>query len=172
MVIFSKIFKLKPGLIKSILFSDYCWAFDLKHKNLRIKNILIRALIPSKATITNKILYVTVIVYFSKYLSTFSLILFFLSFFLFSFFLSFFLSFLLSFLIWSIFFYFFSHFLSSILLCWLGLQNTRLCLCRGLRLHQWVSQIWHKTIWWWGSRNAGLLRNVEYPFIAIALRST
>ena len=35
-----------------------------------------------------------------------------------------------------------------------------------------VSWIWYKTIWWWGSSNTGALGNVEYPFIAIALRST
>ena len=38
--------------------------------------------------------------------------------------------------------------------------------------HQWVSWIWHKTIWWWGSSYAGALGNVEHPFIAIASRST
>ena len=35
-----------------------------------------------------------------------------------------------------------------------------------------VSWIWHKTIWWWGSSNAGNLGNAEYPFISIATRST
>ena len=33
-----------------------------------------------------------------------------------------------------------------------------------------MSWIWHKTIWWWDSCNAGALGNVEYPFIAIAPR--
>ena len=37
---------------------------------------------------------------------------------------------------------------------------------------QWESWIWHKTIWWWGSSNAGALGNVEHLFIAIAPRST
>ena len=32
--------------------------------------------------------------------------------------------------------------------------------------------IWHSTIWWWGSSKGGALGNAEYPFIAIALRST
>ena len=31
----------------------------------------------------------------------------------------------------------------------------RLYLCRGVRLLQRVSWIWHQTIWWWGSSNAG-----------------
>ena len=44
--------------------------------------------------------------------------------------------------------------------------------CRGVRLPQWVSWIWHKTIWWWDSSNAGTLRNADYPFIAITLWST
>ena len=35
-----------------------------------------------------------------------------------------------------------------------------------------VSWIWHKAIWWWGSSNAGALGNAEYPFIAIAPKST
>ena len=35
----------------------------------------------------------------------------------------------------------------------------------------WVSWIWHETIWWRGSSNAGALGNAEYSFIAIALRS-
>ena len=41
----------------------------------------------------------------------------------------------------------------------------RLLLCGGVRHPQRVS-------WWWGSSNAGALGNAEYPFIAIALRST
>ena len=32
--------------------------------------------------------------------------------------------------------------------------------------------IWHKTIWWWGSSNAGPLGNTKYPFITIASWST
>ena len=32
---------------------------------------------------------------------------------------------------------------------------------------QRVSWIWHKTIWWWGSRNAGALGIAEYLLIAI-----
>ena len=38
--------------------------------------------------------------------------------------------------------------------------------------HQWVFWIWHKTIWWWSSCDAGALGNVEKTFIAIAPRST
>ena len=37
--------------------------------------------------------------------------------------------------------------------------------------HQWVSKTW-QTISWQGSSNAGALGNTEYPFNAIALRST
>ena len=37
---------------------------------------------------------------------------------------------------------------------------------------QRVSCIWHWTIWWWGSSNAGALGNAEYSFIAITPRST
>ena len=48
----------------------------------------------------------------------------------------------------------------------------RLQLCRGGRLPKRVSWIWHQTIWWWGSSNTGALKNAEYPFIAIAPRST
>ena len=32
--------------------------------------------------------------------------------------------------------------------------------------------IWHYTIWWWDTSNAGALGNVEYLFIAMAPRST
>ena len=40
-------------------------------------------------------------------------------------------------------------------------------LCRGVRPSlQWVSWIWDKTIWKWGSSNAGALGNAGYPFIA------
>ena len=45
-------------------------------------------------------------------------------------------------------------------------------LCWGVRPSQRVSWIWHETIWWWGSSNAGALGNVEYPVIVIAPRST
>ena len=48
----------------------------------------------------------------------------------------------------------------------------QLHLCRGVRLLQGVSCIWHSTIWWWGSSDAGAWGNAEYPFIAIAPRST
>ena len=37
---------------------------------------------------------------------------------------------------------------------------------------QRVPCLWHETIWWWGSSNVGALGNAEYPFIAIAPRST
>ena len=44
-------------------------------------------------------------------------------------------------------------------------------LCRGIRPpHQRVSWIWHKTLWWWSSSDAGALGNAEYFFIAIAPR--
>ena len=45
--------------------------------------------------------------------------------------------------------------------------------CREVRPPtQWVSWIWHKTIWWWGSGNPEALGNAEYSFITIAPRST
>ena len=53
-----------------------------------------------------------------------------------------------------------------------GSRIHRSQLCRGVRLPQQVSWIWHYTIWWWGSTNAGVLGNAEYLFIAIAPRST
>ena len=53
-----------------------------------------------------------------------------------------------------------------------GCRIHRLHLCRGVRLLQQMSWIWHKTIWWWGSSNAGALGNAEYPFIVIAFMST
>ena len=37
---------------------------------------------------------------------------------------------------------------------------------------RWVSWVWHWTIWWWGSSDAGALGNVEHSFIAIAPRLT
>ena len=53
-----------------------------------------------------------------------------------------------------------------------GCRMPRLFLCKGVRHPQRVSCIWYKTIWWWGSSNAGALGNVDYPFIAIVPRST
>ena len=55
----------------------------------------------------------------------------------------------------------------------LGCRIHRLHLSRGVSPppHQWVSLIWHKTIWWWGSSNAAALGNAKYPFIAIASSS-
>ena len=48
----------------------------------------------------------------------------------------------------------------------------RLQFCQGIRPPKRVSCIWHEKIWWRGSSNAGALGNAEYPFIAIAPRST
>ena len=46
---------------------------------------------------------------------------------------------------------------------WLELQNTlTTSLQRGKT----------PAIWWWGSSNVGVLKNVEHPFIAITPRST
>ena len=42
----------------------------------------------------------------------------------------------------------------------------------GVRHPQRVYISWHSTIWWRGSRNAGIWGNAEYPFIALAPRST
>ena len=42
----------------------------------------------------------------------------------------------------------------------------------GVRFPQQVSWIWHQTIWRWSSSNAWVLKNDEYPFVAIASRST
>ena len=48
-----------------------------------------------------------------------------------------------------------------------------LLLCRGVRpLPAMSVWIWHKSIWWWGSRNAEVLGKAEYPSIATASRST
>ena len=47
-----------------------------------------------------------------------------------------------------------------------------LLLCKRIDLHQCVSWIWHETIWWYGSNNAGALGNAEYSFIAIDPWST
>ena len=50
-----------------------------------------------------------------------------------------------------------------------GCRIHRLHLCKEVRPYpQHVSWIWHLTIWWWDSSNAGALGNAEYPFIAIA----
>ena len=48
----------------------------------------------------------------------------------------------------------------------------RLHLCRGANPCPMSLLIWCKTIWWWGSSNAGVLGNTKYPFIVIAPRST
>ena len=53
-----------------------------------------------------------------------------------------------------------------------GCRIHRLLLCSGKPPPHWVSSIWLKTIWWWGFSKAGALKNVVYPFIAIAPRST
>ena len=47
----------------------------------------------------------------------------------------------------------------------LELQNTTIASCRGVRLSQWVSCLWHKTIWWWDSSNAGALRMRSTPLL-------
>ena len=51
-----------------------------------------------------------------------------------------------------------------------GCRIHRLHFCRGVRPRQWVSCIWHQTIWWWGSSNVWALGNAERPFITIALK--
>ena len=43
-----------------------------------------------------------------------------------------------------------------------GFRIHRLHICKGVRLPQRVSWIWHKAIWWWCSSNAGALGNAEY----------
>ena len=53
-----------------------------------------------------------------------------------------------------------------------GCRIHQLHLCRGEELPHRGSCIWHRTIWWQGSSNAGDLGNAEYPFIAIAPEST
>ena len=55
--------------------------------------------------------------------------------------------------------------------CWGGRIHP-LHLYRGVNALQRVFCIRHETICWWGSSNVGDLGNVEYPFIAIAPRST
>ena len=54
----------------------------------------------------------------------------------------------------------------------LGCRIHRLRLCSGVRPPQRMFCTWHKTIWWWGSSDAGVWGSVEYPFIAIAPRYT
>ena len=54
-----------------------------------------------------------------------------------------------------------------------GYRIHQLHLWRRVRpLRQQMFLIWHKKIWWWGSSNAGSLRNTEFTFIAIAHRFT
>ena len=54
-----------------------------------------------------------------------------------------------------------------------GCKIHRLHLRKRVRPHtKRVSWIWHETIWWWGSSNAGALGNAEYFFIGIAPWST
>ena len=48
----------------------------------------------------------------------------------------------------------------------------RLFLCRGVKLPQRISWLWHKTVWLLGSSNDEALGNAKYSFIAIVLRST
>ena len=63
----------------------------------------------------------------------------------------------------------------SLFISWpsqLRLQNTSTASLHRGRLPQRVFWIWHETNWRWGSSNAGTLKNAEYPFIAIAPRST
>ena len=49
---------------------------------------------------------------------------------------------------------------------WRGCRMHSLYLCRGVRPpYQWVSLIWHKAIWWWGTSNAGALGNAESPLL-------
>ena len=47
----------------------------------------------------------------------------------------------------------------------------RLQICRVVKLPR-LSWIWHETIYWWRSSDAGALGNAEYPFVTIALGST
>ena len=48
-----------------------------------------------------------------------------------------------------------------------GCRIHRLHLCREVRFLWWMSILWHYTIWWWGSGNAGDLGSAEYHFIVI-----
>ena len=55
----------------------------------------------------------------------------------------------------------------------LGLQNTPTAFLQRSKTPRPTSVlIWHQTIWWWSSSNAGAFGNVEYHFIAITPRST
>ena len=54
----------------------------------------------------------------------------------------------------------------------LGCRIHQLLLWRRVRPSHWVSWIWHWAIWCCGSSNTEALENTEYPFIAIAPRST
>ena len=49
-----------------------------------------------------------------------------------------------------------------------GCRIHQLHLYKGVELPQQVFWIWYKTIWWWGFRDARVLGNVVYLFIAIA----
>ena len=53
-----------------------------------------------------------------------------------------------------------------------GCRMHQLYLCRRVRLLQWMSCIWHKTVWWWGTSNARALGNREYLFITIVHKFT
>ena len=78
---------------------------------------------------------------------------------------------------WSVWHFYFPQSKKNHLIClycpvgW-GCRIHLLHLSRGIRPHQWVSLIWHYTIWWWVSSNVGALGNTEHHFIAIAPRST
>ena len=52
------------------------------------------------------------------------------------------------------------------------MHRLHLCMVVGKTTPPRLSWIWHKPIWWWGSRNAEAFGNAEYSFIAIAPRST
>ena len=75
--------------------------------------------------------------------------------------------------------YSFTSHILRVLKIWHKFLPSRLCsrihqlhLCREVRTLQRVSFIWHKTIYWWGSSDAGALGNVMYLFIAITPRTT
>ena len=65
--------------------------------------------------------------------------------------------------------YYYIHFLDPV--GWTS-RIHQLHLCGGVRLSQWVSWVWHLTIWCWGFCNDGALRNAECPFIVITPRSS
>ena len=54
----------------------------------------------------------------------------------------------------------------------LGLQNTPTVSLKRCKTSPTSVRDMTLKIWWWGSSNAGALWNAEYPFIAIAPRST